>query len=199
MDILSQEIDKMKDNGDLYIKFDFTGLDLEKCDDLCREKECFMYILYKGEIIHRCNYCDKYNKATTINEYEETSKLLGYNPPTDPMLDYSDSYWYCSFCNEHNYFYDDCSVFKDYFNEGKIKYINFKQTNTIYIYNENAFEIETYKFSITKDDFLPTPLDHIEIDNKLISYLGSIMYADDNDFEYLDSCFKYEHVPSLLM
>ena len=196
MDTLKQKIDIMKQKKDLFIKFNFTGLELSECEKLCDDMECFMFILYKGEMVKRCKQCKKYDNVDTVNEYEETANILEYNPPTDPMLQYSDSYWYCNFCDEHNYFNNNYEVFRDYYDKRRIKYINFKQTDTIYIYNNYALEIENDDFTLNNEVGCKTPLDHIEIDEKLLSYFCIILSIDPND-EY-DECYKYwmyEHKP----
>ena len=54
MDILKQKIDMMKQQEKLYIKFDFTGLNLSECEKLCDDMNCFMFILYEGEMVKRC-------------------------------------------------------------------------------------------------------------------------------------------------
>lgn len=198
MDTLKQKIDIMKQKRDLFIKFNFTGLELSECEKLCDDMECNMFILYKGEMVKRCKQCKKYDDANTINEYEETANILGYNPPTDPMLQHYDSYWYCNFCDEDNYFCNDWDVFRDYYDEGKIKYINFKQTDTIYIYNNNALEIENDDFTLNNEIGCRTPLNHIRIDEKLVAYF-CIQFSDDpNEFEDYGEYFIYEHKPKYL-
>lgn len=198
MDTLKQKIDIMKQKRGLFIRFNFTGLKLSECEKLCDDMECFMFILYEGDMVKRCKQCKKYDNVEIVNEYEETANILGYNPPTDPMLQYSDSYWYCNFCDKHNYFNNDWDYFKDYFDNGKIKYVNFKQTNTIYIYNFDASEIKDEEFTLNNEKGIMTPLKHITINQKLVAYFCIEFSDDPNEFEDYGEYFIYEHKPKYL-
>jgi hypothetical protein len=196
METLKQKIDVMKQQDQLYIKFDFSGLDLSECEKLCDDMDCYMFILYEGEMVKRCKNCKKYDNADTINEYEETADILGYNPPTNPMLHYSDSYWYCRFCDEHNYFNNDWDCFRDYFDNEKIKYVNFKQTDTIYIYNFDALEVKYERFTLNNEICRQSPLNHIKINQKLVAYVCIEVAEDPNDPVDMGDGFIYEHKPN---
>jgi hypothetical protein len=193
MDVFKQKVETMIQQEQLYIKFDVTGLELSECGKICDDAECYMFIVYEGEMVKRCKKCDKYDNAETINEYEETAKILGYNPPTDPMLHYSDTYWYCRFCDEENYFDNDWDCFRDYFDDEKIKWINFKKTNIIHVYNPDAREIQKYEFTLYNEMCMDTPVKHIDLNQKLVEYM-CIEFADDPN-EPIELCDNliYEH------
>ena len=172
--------------------------------DKLTEPDLINMINHEFEICSGFVRINKYDKQNTTNEYEEVANMLGYNPETHPMLDYSDSYWYCKFCGEHNFFSNDCDMFRDYFNEGKIKYVNFKKSETNYIYNKEALDIQTYNFNLDNDkiildgeeiDCLPTPSIHLFINEKLLCYVGMLLYDDGIEpvnFEDINECWKYE-------
>jgi hypothetical protein len=164
--------------------------DLDKNHDILLKNDIQAYILFEGFMIYKCSKCHNWQENNIRNEYSETCRLLKYNPPTDPMLHYSDSYFYCSKCDEYNFI--DSEDLNEYLKNGRLKINNYKITNKAYFFKENTEdETVTYEDSELYDKYnrKKGPINLLSLNEKLVNF---IMVDDyDDDYEHVDNCFQY--------
>lgn len=99
-----------------------------------------LYIEKRGKVVSReCHECETWNdKPKTRNEYEEECDIAGYNVEQNPLLHYSDSYFYCTDCGERNGFCDEWESILNDLEDERVKLGDYTRTGTIIL--QNVFE-----------------------------------------------------------
>jgi hypothetical protein len=127
----------------------------KRIHEYCEDNGLICRTIYKGKIEWKCTHCGYWQGPNTTlklcNEYDDISTLLGYNPPQSATLSYSDSYFYCIHCDEHNSYSNNHDDLFEYRKMGRLKLVNYKSTGVLIII-KRLYPIPPYKANLHWDE-----------------------------------------------
>lgn len=159
-----------------YVWFDYRKIEsiMDDVFSLCLDMDFEIHRKYEGESIFKCDGCDKWQESDNFE-----------------MIDPDDGgYFDCEYCNERNSIHYD--EYPCYIRQGRKKFINYKPTNDIYIFDESGCD---RKFNLDRDEIYVLEKD---IDNPTELLHDCEMFVNYLEWEDMietiqdvDECWRY--------